>query len=62
MKSVTVHESQSVTDYPNKNTIFAVWTFREGMDIKPVFERLCALVDNLNHSFIIRTLDGRSTA
>jgi len=61
MKSVTVHESQSVTDYPNNNTIFAVWTFREGMKIKAVFERLCALVDNLNHSFIIRTLDGRST-
>ena len=61
MKSVTVHESQSVTDYPNNNTIFAVWKFKEGTGIKPVFERLCALVDNLNHSFIIRTLDGRST-
>ncbi|HEX3935058.1 MAG TPA: Dyp-type peroxidase [Puia sp.] len=61
MKRVTVHESQSVTDYPNNNTIFTVWKFRENADIKPVFERLCALLANLNHSFIIRTLEGRST-
>lgn len=61
MKSVTVHESQSVTDYPNKNTIFAVWKFKEGMNVKPVFEQLCAVVDNLNHSFIIRVPGGRVT-
>jgi porphyrinogen peroxidase len=61
MKRVTVHESQSVTDYPNNNTIFTVWKFREGAEIKPAFEQLCALLANLNHSFIIRTLNGRST-
>jgi porphyrinogen peroxidase len=61
MKSVTVHESQSVTDYPNKNTIFAIWKFKEGMNVKPVFEQLCAVVDNLNHSFIIRVPGGRVT-
>ena len=27
MKKVIVHESQSVTDYPNNNTIFTVWQF-----------------------------------
>jgi porphyrinogen peroxidase len=61
MKRVAVHESQSVTDYPNNNTIFTVWKFREGAEIKPAFEQLCALLANLNHSFIIRTLNGRST-
>jgi putative iron-dependent peroxidase len=61
MKRVSVHESQSVTDYPNNNTIFAVWQFREGSEIKPAFENLCGLLANLNHSFIIRTLEGRST-
>jgi putative iron-dependent peroxidase len=61
MKRITVHESQSVTDYPNNNTIFAVWKFKEGTEIKPVFEKLCGLLANLNNSFIIRTLNGRST-
>jgi putative iron-dependent peroxidase len=61
MKRVIVHESQSVTDYPNNNTIFAVWQFRERSEIKPAFENLCGLLSNLNHSFIIRTLEGRST-
>ena len=57
MKKVIVHESQSVTDYPNNNTIFTVWQFREKSEIKPAFENLCALLANLNHSFIIRTLE-----
>ena len=61
MKRVTVPESQSVTDYPNNNTIFAVWKFKEDMEVKPAVEELCALTANLNHSFIIRTLNGRST-
>ncbi|HWK06856.1 MAG TPA: Dyp-type peroxidase [Puia sp.] len=61
MKRVTVHESQRVTDYPNNNTIFTVWKFKEDMEVKPVFERLCALVANLNHSFIIRVPGGRAT-
>jgi porphyrinogen peroxidase len=61
MGRVTGHESQCVTDYPNNNTIFAVWKFKEDLDIKPVFENLCALVANLNHSFIIRVPGGRAT-
>ncbi|MDR6570685.1 Dyp-type peroxidase [Chitinophaga ginsengisegetis] len=55
------HESQNVTDYPNNNTIFTVWKFKEGAEIKPVFEQLCGLVANLNHTFIIRAPGGRAT-
>src|SRR5258708_32068256 len=61
MKRTTVYESQSVTDYPNNNTIFAVWKFREGAEVKSVFEKLCALVANLNHSFTIRVPGGRAS-
>jgi putative iron-dependent peroxidase len=61
MAQVTVHEPQNVTDYPNNNTIFTVWKFKENKEIKPVFERLCALVANLNHSFVIRIPGGRVT-
>jgi putative iron-dependent peroxidase len=61
MKRVTVPESQRVTDYPNNNTIFAVWKFKEGREVKPVFEQVCALVANLNHSITIRVPGGRSS-
>jgi len=43
-------QSQKVTDEPNENTIFMVWNFKDGMDVAPVFKRLCALVGNLNNS------------
>ena len=56
-----MHQPQSVTDYPNNNTIFAVWKFREDMEVKPVFENICALMANLNHSFTIRVPGGRAT-
>ena len=61
MKRAIVYESQNVTDYPNNNTIFTVWKFKEGAEIKPVFEQLCALVSNLNHSFTIRVSGGRAS-
>jgi porphyrinogen peroxidase len=54
MSRPTTPESQRVTDYPNNNTIFTVWKFKPGLDIKPAFEKLCALIDNLTHSFSIR--------
>ena len=54
-------QSQNITDYPNNNTIFSVWKFKEGTDYKPVFERLCALVSNLNHSFVVRIPEGRTS-
>jgi porphyrinogen peroxidase len=59
MRTITDPESQNVTDYPNNNTIFTVWVFREGAEVKSVFENLCSLVANLNHSFTIREPDGR---
>lgn len=61
MERETVQEPQNVTDYPNNNTIFSVWKFKDGADVRPVFERLCGLVDNLNHSFTIRVPDGRTS-
>lgn len=47
--------SQSVIDIPNNNTAFLTWTFKETTDIKPVFQRICALVINLNNSAEVRT-------
>lgn len=42
--------SQKVTDYPNKNTIFMVWQFKDGTPYPDAFKELCALVINLNNS------------
>jgi putative iron-dependent peroxidase len=56
-----MEQSQNVTDYPNNNTIFTVWKFKEGTGIRSAFEKLCALVENLNHSFIIRVPDARTS-
>lgn len=53
-------QQQNVTDYPNNNTIFAVWKFKEHMEIKPAFERICGLIENLNHSFAVRVPEGRA--
>ena len=44
---------QNVTDYPNNNTFFLVWKFKsnaEASKIQAVFQRICALVLNLNNS------------
>jgi len=61
MTNATQPESQNVTDYPNNNTIFTVWKFKEDMAIKPAFEKLCGLVANLNHSFAVRATGGRAS-
>lgn len=53
--------SQNVTDYPNFNTIFQVWTFREAGDLKQSFQRLCALVQNLNNSVYNRFPGSRAS-
>lgn len=58
MSKAPVIESQDITDYPNNNTIFSVWKFKEGAVVKPVFERLCGLMENLDHSFKIRVPEG----
>lgn len=54
-------QSQSVTDYPNNNTIFMVWKFKNEADIKTAFEKICGLVSNLNNSYTIRIPDGRTS-
>src|ERR1700744_2327162 len=43
-------EPQNVLDYRGDNTIFVVWNFKEGQEIGAVFQRICALVINLNNS------------
>lgn len=54
-------ESQNVTDYPNSNTIFMVWKLNDSPQLKDVFQRLCALVLNLNNSVFNRFPDSRAS-
>ncbi len=49
---------QNVLDYHGTNTIFMVWNFNEGVEVKDAFKRICALVLNLNHSVYNRFPDG----
>ncbi|MBX3252566.1 MAG: Dyp-type peroxidase [Chitinophagaceae bacterium] len=56
--------SQNVTDYPNNNAIFLVWNFKEDIPaekIKSVFQRVCALVINLNNSALDRFPDAKAS-
>lgn len=41
---------QNVLDYHGTNTLFMVWNFNQGAAVKEAFQRICALVINLNHS------------
>lgn len=50
-------QSQNVLDYHGTNTIFMVWNFKDGIEVKDGFNKICALVINLNHSAQIRFLD-----
>jgi len=52
---------QNVTDYPNINTIFQVWKFKENLEILNSFKSLCALVLNLNNSVVNRFPDSRAS-
>jgi len=55
---------QNVTDYPNNNTYFLVWNFKENLDfeqVKSVFQRVCALVINLNNSALDRFPDAKAS-
>ncbi len=52
------NQAQNVTDYPNYNTIFMVWNFKNDTVVKPVFQGICALVNNLNNSARIRTVNS----
>lgn len=48
---------QNVLDYHGTNTIFSVWNFKENVVAKETFQRICALVINLNHSVYTRFPD-----
>ncbi|MHC5202775.1 Dyp-type peroxidase [Myroides sp. LJL119] len=51
------YNAQNVTDFPNHNTYFLVWNFKKDVDlvkIKQTFQRLCALVINLNNTALAR--------
>ncbi|WP_292009832.1 Dyp-type peroxidase [Chryseobacterium sp.] len=54
-------DSQNVTDYPNANTIFMVWKLNDNPQLKENFQRLCALVLNLNNSVLNRFPDSRAS-
>lgn len=45
-----VPEPQNVLDYHGDNTIFMVWNFKPDTAIKDSFQRICALIINLNNS------------
>jgi putative iron-dependent peroxidase len=47
-------DSQNVTDYTNNNTIFMVWNFKDNLEVREVFNRLCKLIINLNNSANVR--------
>lgn len=53
--------SQNVLDYPNTNTIFMVWVFNENDAVKAAFQRVCALMSNLNNSAQVRTVTSRAS-
>ena len=58
------YNAQNVTDYPNNNTYFLVWNFKDNVDpdkIKTVFQRVCALVINLNNSALDRFPDSKAS-
>jgi len=55
---------QNVTDYPNNNTYFLVWNFKKNIapeKIKSVFQRLCALVININNSALDRFPNSKAS-
>ena len=59
----TTNNPQNVIDYPNNNTYFLVWNFKENVvitKIKSVFQRICALVLNLNNSALDRFPDAKA--
>ena len=55
---------QNVTDLPNNNTIFLVWTFKKEADkaqLKAAFSKVCGLVGNLNNSVADRFPEARAS-
>ena len=54
-------EPQNVLDYRGDNTIFLVWNFKNSQEIGSAFQRICALVINLNNSGETRFPDSGAT-
>lgn len=64
MEKLKTIKPQNVTDNPNDNTYFLVWEFKKEIQqekIKEIFERICALVINLNNSAVDRFPDSKSS-
>jgi porphyrinogen peroxidase len=51
-------KSQNVLDYHGNNAIFMVWNFKNDIDVKDTFGRICKLVINLNNSADVRFPDS----
>ena len=54
-------DSQNVTDYTNNNTIFMVWSFKDNLEVRAVFNKVCQLLINLNNSVNVRFPDSRAS-
>jgi putative iron-dependent peroxidase len=54
-------QPQNVLDNPGNNTIFLVWNFKKDQEVGAVFQRICALVINLNNSGQVRLPDNGAT-
>lgn len=54
-------EPQTVLDYRGDHTIFLVYNFRKDQEVGAVFQRICALVINLNNSGDTRFPDSGAT-
>lgn len=55
---------QNVTDYPNDTAYFQVWNFKEQIPVEKIktgFQRICALVINLNNSALDRFPDSKAS-
>lgn len=54
-------EPQTVLDYRGDHTIFLVYNFNKDQEVGPAFQRICALVINLNNSGETRFPDSGAT-
>ncbi|WP_431216937.1 Dyp-type peroxidase domain-containing protein [Puia sp. P3] len=54
-------EPQNVLENTGNNTIFLVWNFKKDQEVGAVFQRICALVINLNNSGETRFPDAGAT-
>jgi putative iron-dependent peroxidase len=54
-------EPQNVLENTGNNTIFLVWNFKKDQEVGAVFQRICALVINLNNSGATRFPDAGAT-